>query len=391
MKINFKQQKYILPLIFLPFFALGFYLYKDTFEDDKEVVIVGKDGMQNNINDVSETVKDNELKDKLENYENSYKDAKGYSAMNAIGEEKEELPSYTNVDTEAENDEIDNIIISNKKNQERRTGGYTPIQKKDNNENQILLDLFKKEKEPTEEVVSKSVEEYDPLKLMKAQAQLMDSLNKTTDPEYKEEMKRIEKQERLEKANAKRKSEKFIVQSAENLKKNFNTIKPVKENDFIKAIIDENVKGYAGSRIRIRLLEDIMVGNNLLKKGTYLYALINGFTEQRVTMKVISVMYQNKILPVNLDIFDLDGMEGLYVPASAFRDFTKELGGQTMQGQDMDSGSQDFLMSTLSKTFQSTSQAIATAIRKNKAKFKYNTYVFLIDQEELQSQSQNNK
>lgn len=383
MKINFKQQKYILPLILFPFIVLGFYLYKDTFKEDTTVV-VGKDGMQNNISDVSESIKDKELKDKLENYENSYKDANGYSAISDL--EDEELPTYQNQSNYKNDDDLDNQILTNKKNQEEKAKGYNPI-RNHNDENKELLALFKKEKEPVKEQ-SKKEEDYNPMKMMQEQARLMDSLNKANDPEYQEELKRIKKHEAFEKDKANRNSKKLNVVKASKLSGGFNTIKPFKENEFIKAIIDENTKGYAGSRIRIKLLEDIKVGNNLLKKGTYLYAIINGFTEQRVMMKVISVMYQNKILPVNLDVFDLDGMLGLYVPASAFRDFTKELGSSTMQGQDISSGgSEDFLMSTIGKAFQSTSQALATAIRKNKAKFKYSTYIFLIDQEELKNQN----
>ncbi|WP_026715243.1 conjugative transposon protein TraM [Flavobacterium daejeonense] len=382
-KINFKQQKYILPLILFPFTILGFYLYKDTFKDEPKTVVVGNDGMQSNISDVSESIKDRELKDKLENYENSYKDANGYSAISEL--EEEELPTYQN-GINSKNDDLDNQILTSKKLQEEKAKGYNPIRNQ-SNENKELLALFKKEKEPVKEVSEKE-EDYNPIKMMQEQARLMDSLNKANDPEYQEELKRLKKQEAFEKEKANRNSKKLAVQKASSLRNNFNTIKPVKANEFIKAIIDENTKGYAGSRIRIKLLEDIKVGTNLLKKGTYLYAIINGFTEQRVMMKVISVMYQNKILPVNLDVFDLDGMLGLYVPASAFRDFTKELGSTTMQGQDISSGnSEDFVMSTIGKAFQSTSQALATAIRKNKAKFKYSTYIFLIDQEELKNQN----
>jgi conjugative transposon TraM protein len=134
-------------------------------------------------------------------------------------------------------------------------------------------------------------------------------------------------------------------------------------------------------------LEDIKAGNNLIKKGTYLFAQINGFTEQRVTLTITSILYDGKILPVKLDIYDMDGLPGLYVPSSAFRDFTKDLGSNSMQGVTIDgsSGNSQFIMSSLSKVFQSTSSAIADLIRKNKAKLKYNSYLYLIDPDALQN------
>jgi hypothetical protein len=76
------------------------------------------------------------------------------------------------------------------------------------------------------------------------------------------------------------------------------------------------------------------------------------------------------------------------VPSSAFRDFTKELGNNSIQGVTIDgsSGNNQFIMSSLDKMFQSTSSAIAGLIRKNKAKLKYNSYLYLIDGDALQNE-----
>src|SRR6185312_14635223 len=93
-----------------------------------------------------------------------------------------------------------------------------------------------------------------------------------------------------------------------------------------------------------------------------------------------------QLLPIKLEVYDQDGLAGLYVPDSQFRDFTKDLGTNTIQGVSIDNGSStgsQFLMSTADKIFESTSGAIASAIRKNKAKIKYNTYVYLIDTKNL--------
>jgi len=58
-----------------------------------------------------------------------------------------------------------------------------------------------------------------------------------------------------------------------------------------------------------------------------------------------------------------------------------------MQGVSIESGSagNQLLMSSVDKVFQSTSSAIANAIRKNKAKIKYGTYVYLVDPQTIQN------
>jgi conjugative transposon TraM protein len=224
------------------------------------------------------------------------------------------------------------------------------------------------------------------METFKKQMAYMDSLGKMNDPEYK-----AEKQKQL--AAAKRKeleaSQKALaVSKADATAEGFNTVIPDKDKSFIKAVIDENVTGYAGSRLRLRLLDDIVAGDVLIPKDTYIYALISGFSEQRVTLSIKTILSGGKILPVKLEVYDLDGLPGLYVPASAFRDFTKDLGGSSVQGVTIDgssSGSSQFIMSAVGKMFQSTSSAIADLIRKNKARMKYNSYIYLIDTEALQN------
>lgn len=223
------------------------------------------------------------------------------------------------------------------------------------------------------------------METMRQQMALIDSFQNASNPEFIEEQKRIAIQEALEKQRLKFLERKSQVEAANNVSSEFNTLKPTKDKSFIKAIIDEDITGYAGSRIRIRLLEDITVSDQLIEKGTCLYALINGFSAQRVSLNISTVMLNGNIYQINLDVYDIDGLKGLYVPESAFRDFTKDLGTQTLQGVNVSTGdgANDLLMSGVGSMFQSTSQAIAKAIRKNKAKIKNSTHIFLIDSQEL--------
>jgi hypothetical protein len=63
-----------------------------------------------------------------------------------------------------------------------------------------------------------------------------------------------------------------------------------------------------------------------------------------------------------------------------------------MQGVNLQSDPQNtnqLMMSAVQKLFTSSSQALANMIRKNKAKLKYNTFIYLIDPQELQTQQSN--
>ena len=63
---------------------------------------------------------------------------------------------------------------------------------------------------------------------------------------------------------------------------------------------------------------------------------------------------------------------------------TRELGASSVQGVNVETG-QGFFTSIASNLFRSTSEAVAAIIRKNKVKLKYNSYIYLINEEELKN------
>ena len=172
----------------------------------------------------------------------------------------------------------------------------------------------------------------------------------------------------------------------------FNTIDQQKEVDepLIKAMIDKTTKAHEGTRLRFKLLDDVMIKNVKLKKGTYLYGIVTGFGQQRVMATITSILVKDKFVKVNLSVFDNDGMEGFYVPESAFRDMMKDAGAQAMQnnisfngGYGSELSGEAIALQALQNMYQSASNAISGNIRKNKAKIKYNTIVYLINADAL--------
>ena len=172
----------------------------------------------------------------------------------------------------------------------------------------------------------------------------------------------------------------------------FNTIDQQREVDepLIKAMIDKTTKAHEGTRLRFKLLDDVMIRDVKLKKGTYLYGIVTGFGQQRVMASITSILVKDKFVKVNLSVFDNDGMEGFYVPESAFRDMMKDAGAQAMQSNISFSGGygselsgEAIALQALQNMYQSASNAISGKIRKNKAKIKYNTIVYLINADAL--------
>ena len=163
----------------------------------------------------------------------------------------------------------------------------------------------------------------------------------------------------------------------------------VAENDpqpnLIKAIVDEDVKAVDGSRVRLRLLDDVEIGTLFMPRGSYLYAIMNGFSSQRVKGTVKSILLYDEIVKVNLSLYDTDGLEGLYVPGSSFRETARDVAGaatgSTMSINNGSSGNalSQWGMQAMQNAYQRTTSAIGKVIRKNSAHLKYGTFVYLVN------------
>ena len=398
-KINFKQKKYVLPLLALPFLLLFGYVGAEFTKEDKP-----KEKPKELSLSLGET-KDS-IMNKNDAYDAFFKKDDNRTMLGGLDKEQDSLLSYDNQLSLAQKRKIDSLkAVSSRQNRYQAKGNlssyYDPKKNDEDKDYKRSAEMIRMLNDKsygkaeasyaTENPKATQSVQPDPVRYLKEQMLVMDSLEKARDPEYQS---KLAAEQRLKSNNEK--MEEFL-NSTFNVSKSginnvFNAFYREQENSFIKAVIDENNKGFLGSRIRFRLLEDIFVGNRKISKGSILYGLISGFSMQRVDLKIVSVFTQGEIFPVNLSIYDVDGMKGLYVPQSVFRDMIREMGSNSVQGTQMDMGGQGFFTSIGSKLFTSTSKSIANLIKTNKAKLKYNSYVFLIDEKQLkESQNQQNK
>lgn len=177
----------------------------------------------------------------------------------------------------------------------------------------------------------------------------------------------------------------------------FNTISSSsEESKLIKAIIDEDIKAQEGSRVRLRLLDDVEIGDLTIKKGTYLYALMSGFSRQRVKGSIQSIFSNEEIIRVSLSIYDTDGQEGLYVPHSSFKETSKEILGSATQGgtniidhTNTSTGIKGWANQAVQNASQSVMNTVGKIVRRNRVKLKYGTLVYLIDGSQQEKKQRN--
>lgn len=405
-KINFKQPKYILPaIIYLPILGTAYVVF-DMFNTELADVTPSNLETTEYLNDKMPTarIKD-ELGGKYENMLKSYGKIEDYSAVENIergneGESQEEYDSrYTDEDLAAlEADaakrmaELEREGIENKLRQSQRRGETMMNDS---------LGGFLSEEERLARSKKRQDEALEELNKAIAQARLagQKGMDNVTDPTKeiatgradtldtsRNVQGRIEVNERLVSQPSEDAQPASVVKKIRTNSDYFNTLAENEpEPHLIKAIIDEDIKCVDGSRVRLRLLDDIDINQVTLPKGSYLYAEMTGFGGQRVKGNISSVLVRNELIKVSLTLYDTDGLEGLYVPKSSFRETANDVASSAMSGSmSVNGGSTDntftqWGVQAINNAYQRTTNAISKNIRKNKAKLKYGTFVYLVN------------
>lgn len=398
-KINFKQPKYIFPLvIFVPVCALIYFIMQTFGGKDGEETKVATD----HINTELPQANAEEAGDKLFEMSRRFGDEEAFTAVGALGEEKKDSEKLDHGYSEDELNRIDAAEAERQRQQRELEELERSLAESRKHINTYAYDdtysgsygsgsgntgsrqeSFARE---LEEIQQRS---YERQKAIEAGLGLGQP-----DPEEALRKQRADSIAKARQEEKERNRPKLVIKSPETNAERFNTVgaeSDAVDASLICAMIDKTTKAHEGTRLRFKLLDNVTVNGTKLKKGTYLYGTVTGFGQQRVRATITSILIGGKFINVNLSVFDNDGMEGFYVPESAFRDFMKEAGASTVQqnisfesenGYGSGISGEAIALQALQNMYNSATSAVAANIRKNRAKIKYNTIVYLINSEE---------
>jgi len=398
-KINWKQPKYMLPLIiYFPLLFVGYFVI-DLFHTEKAEVPDKSLATTEYLNPVlpEAQMKGDGIGNKYESMVKSYGRIDDYTAMENIDRNNdEEKESYDSKYSDAERQMLESQEAAKFAEMERQ------LQESAHKGQEVGqgigdADRMARSQQREQEAMQELERALAQARLQGQQAtipQNNDTENDAKDKDLADNQTtgkvegQISVNERAVKAPSDDDEAQEVVKKVKVTLDYFNTLT---ENDpepnLIKAIIDEDVKAVDGSRVRLRLLDDIEINETVVPKGTYIYALMSGFGSQRVKGNVKSILVHDEIIKVNLSLYDTDGLEGLYVPSSNFRETTKDVASGAMNNTSTLTSSSTSAGNSLiqwgnqaiTNAVQKTSNAIGKAIKKNSAKLKYGTFVYLVN------------
>ena len=298
-KINFKQPKYIFPLvIFVPLCALVYFVMQ-TFSGGEETAgTVATD----RINMELPQANAEEAGDKMYEMSRRFGDEDAFTAVSGIGEEeqkKEELEhGYSEEElnqldaAEAERqrqqrelEELERSLAESRKHINAYAYGNGPSGNSETGYGGMGYSSQDEFARDLEEIQRRS---YERQKAIESGLGIKDP-----EAEEAERKHRADSIARVRQEERERNRPSLVIKSDDTNADRFNTVTApdeFAENKLIRAMIDQTTKAHEGTRLRFKLLDDVTVSGTRLKKGTYLYGTVTGFGQQRVRASITSIL-----------------------------------------------------------------------------------------------------
>lgn len=103
-----------------------------------------------------------------------------------------------------------------------------------------------------------------------------------------------------------------------------------KAQNALQAVVHHTQSLVNGSTLKLRLSSDVMINGVVIPKNTFLFG-IAALKAERLEVKIENIQYQNSIFPVELLVYDRDGISGIYIPGAISRDVAKASADRSIQ------------------------------------------------------------
>ncbi len=152
----------------------------------------------------------------------------------------------------------------------------------------------------------------------------------------------------------------------------------------IQAVIHETQTIVDGSTVKLRLLNDVFINGVHIQKDNFLYGIAS-LRGERLSIKINSVRYKNSLFPVELSVYDMDGLNGIYIPGTITRDVAKQSADRSMQTIGLTSVDPSWQAQAAGAGIEAAKTLISRKVKLIKVTVKAGYQVLLRDEKQNQS------
>ncbi|WP_293299814.1 conjugative transposon protein TraM [Pedobacter sp. UBA4863] len=102
------------------------------------------------------------------------------------------------------------------------------------------------------------------------------------------------------------------------------------EQNSVTAVIHGDQTVVSGATVKLRLTDDVYINGVLIPSGQFVFGVAN-LAGERLGIKVDGIRFGNSLFPVSLSVYDIDGLDGIYIPGAISRDVAKSSADRSIQ------------------------------------------------------------
>lgn len=152
----------------------------------------------------------------------------------------------------------------------------------------------------------------------------------------------------------------------------------------IEAIIHETQTLVNGSTVKLRLINDVIINGVNIPKDNFLFgrAQLNG---ERLEIQINSIRYNQSLFRVDLSVYDLDGLAGIYIPGAINREVAKESADRSIQTIGLSSLESSWEAQAATAGVQAAKSLLSRKVKLVKVTVKAGYHVLLYDEKQKQN------
>lgn len=165
-----------------------------------------------------------------------------------------------------------------------------------------------------------------------------------------------------------------------------NTTNTDEAQNAIQAVIHETQTIVDGSTVKLRLVNDVFINGIRIPKDNFVFGIAS-LRGERLGIKISSVRYNNSLFPVQLSVYDMDGLDGIYIPGAITRDVAKQSADRSMQTIGLTSLDPSWQAQAAGAGLEAVKTLFSKKVKLVKVTVKAGYQVLLTDEKQKQNQS----
>lgn len=149
----------------------------------------------------------------------------------------------------------------------------------------------------------------------------------------------------------------------------------------LEAVVHQTQSVVNGSVVKLRLTTDVFINGTLIPRNSFVFGIAS-LKGERLEVKIKTIKFNTSIYPVELSVYDMDGIDGIFIPGAINRDVAKASAERSVQGLGIEGLNDSWTGQAATLGVQAAKTLMSKKVKLIKVVLKAGYQVLLYDQRE---------